>query len=108
MANDSLERQGAELVSMAEQIDPAHTQIKKSQHNLNLSEPRQRAIIQTMANTLIVITKYSCIDAINPNAKLLFGLSGLKSSVDALIEFIQLEGDGELIGDVPEYHAKIN
>ena len=32
----------------------------------------------------------------------------LKSSVDALIEFIQLEGDGELIGDVPAYHAKIN
>ena len=30
MVNDSLERQGAELVSMAEQIDPAHTQIKKA------------------------------------------------------------------------------
>ena len=27
MVNDSLERQGAELVSMAEQIDPAHSQI---------------------------------------------------------------------------------
>ena len=93
---------------MAEQIDPAHTQIKKSQHHLNLSEPRQRAIIQTMADALIVITKCSCIDAINPNAKLLFCLSGLKFSVHALIEFIQLEGDGELIGDVPAYHAKKN
>ena len=30
MVNDSLERQGAELVLMAEQIGPAHTQIKKS------------------------------------------------------------------------------
>jgi len=40
MVNDSLERQGAELVLIAEQIDPAHTQIKKSQHNFNLSEPR--------------------------------------------------------------------
>jgi hypothetical protein len=28
--NDSLERQGTELVSMAKQIDPAHTQIKKA------------------------------------------------------------------------------
>ena len=47
-----------------------------------------------MADALIVITKYSCIDAINPNAKLLFGLSGLKPSVHVLIKFIQLEGDG--------------
>ena len=30
MINDSLERQGTELVSMAEQTDPAHTQIKKT------------------------------------------------------------------------------
>ena len=93
---------------MAEQIDPAHTQIKKSQHNLNLSEPRKRAIIQNMADALIVITKYSCIHAINPNAKLLFRLSSLKSSVHALIEFIQVEGDGELIGDVPACHVKID
>ena len=101
MVNDSQERQGAELVLMAEQI-------KKSQHNLNLTEPRQRAIIQTMADALIVLAKYSCIDAINPNAKLLFGLYGLKSPGRALIEFIQLEDDGELKGDVPAYHAKIN
>ena len=108
MVNDSLERQGAELVLMAEQIYPAHTQIKKSQHNLNLTEPRQRAIIQTMADALIVLAKYSCIDAINPNAKLLFDLYGLKSPGRALIEFIQLEDDGELIGDFPAYHTKIN
>ena len=101
MVNDSQERQGAELVLMAEQI-------KKSQHNLNLTEPRQRAIIQTMADALIVLTKYNCIDAINLNAKLLFGLYGLKSPGRALIEIIQLEGDGELISDVPTYHAKIN
>ena len=61
-----------------------------------------------MADALIVLAKYSCIDAINPNAKLLFGLSGLKPFVHVLIKFIQLEGDGELIGDVPAYHAKIN
>ena len=61
-----------------------------------------------MADALIVLAKYSCIDAINPNAKLLFGLYGLKSPGRALIEIIQLEGDGELIGDVPAYHAKIN
>ena len=30
MVNDSLERQVAELVSMAKPIDPAHTQIKKA------------------------------------------------------------------------------
>jgi hypothetical protein len=101
MVNDSQERQGAELVLMAEQI-------KKSQHNLNFTEPRQRAIIQTMADALIVLTKYNCIDAINLNAKLLFGLSSLKSSVHALIKFIQVEGGGELIGDVPACHVKID
>ena len=101
MVNDSQERQGAELELMAEQI-------KKSQHNLNLTEPRQRAIIQTMADALIVLTKYNCIDAINLNAKLLFGLYGLKSPGRALIEIIQLEGDGELIGDVPACHVKID
>ena len=61
-----------------------------------------------MADALIVLTKYNCIDAININAKLLFGLYGLKSPGRALIEIIQIEGDGELIGDVPAYLAMIN
>jgi hypothetical protein len=61
-----------------------------------------------MADAYIVLAKYSCIGAINSNAKILFGLSSLKALYRELIEFIQLEGHGELIGRVPAYHAKIN
>ena len=61
-----------------------------------------------MADALIVLARYSCIDNINPNVKILFGPSSLKAPGRALVEFIQFEVDAELIGDVPAYLAMIN
>jgi len=108
MVNDSLERQGAELVHMAEQIDASHTALKLRDAALAKMEARQRAVLNTIADALVVVDKQGYIEILNPMTESVMGLAGEQAHGRALGELIQVEVEGELIGDIPAYLAAIH
>lgn len=107
MVNDSLERQGEDLVGMAEQIDANHTELQARDRALAVVEARQRAILNTMADALVVLDKKGSIEVLNPVAESLIGLDLRKVAGHPLGEFIQIEIDNELVGDIPAFFSAI-
>ena len=103
MVNDSLERQGAELAGMAEQIDAAHTELKIQRRALAISEARQRAILETMADGLVVIDARGYVENMNLIAEQMLGVNPGEAYERALVEFVQIEDGDQLVGDIPAY-----
>jgi len=103
MVNDTLERQGAELANMAEQIDATHGELEAKRQALAIAEARQRAILETMVDGLVVLDDRGRIETLNPNAEKMLGICAADVLGRALVEFVQIEDDDQLIGDIPAY-----
>jgi PAS domain S-box-containing protein len=103
MVNDSLERQGFELAGMAEQIDAAHTELKIKRQSLAIAEARQRAILETMADGLVVLDDRGYVETLNHNAEKMLGVDAGEALGRPLVEFVQIEDGDQLIGDIPAY-----
>jgi len=108
MVNDSLERQGSELAGMAEQIDAAHTELKIQRHALAISEARQRAILETMADALVVLDARGYVENMNRNAEQMLGVEPGEAYGRALVEFVQIEDEDQLVGDIPAYLSALH
>ncbi len=82
MAKEILERQGGELVEMAEDIERSRLDIARQKAEIEAIEARERAILDTMADALIVVTPDGEIECVNPVAERMFcfesgGMDGL-------------------------------
>ena len=76
MAKAILEQQGQELVAMAEDIDLARQRLAQQKRDLEIVESRERAILETMPEALLVVDLEGRIETINPKG---IGLLGLES-----------------------------
>jgi two-component system cell cycle sensor histidine kinase PleC len=73
MAKAILEQQGQELVAMAEDIDLARQELARQKRELEIVEGRERAILETMPEALLVVDDEGRIETINPKGARLFG-----------------------------------
>ncbi len=103
MVNDTLERQGYELAGMAEQIDAAHSELKTKRQALAIAEARQRTILETMADGLVVLDERGYVETLNPNAEAMLSVDAGEALGRPLVEFVQIEDDDQLVGDIPAY-----
>ncbi len=73
MAKVILEEQGRQLVEMAERNEEARKELARQKAEIEIIEARERAILETMADGLLVLNADGVIEAFNPSAENLFG-----------------------------------
>lgn len=108
LVNDSLERQGETLVAMAEQIDANHSELEERDRKLRKIEARQRAILNTMGEALVVLDYRGNIETLNSVAESILNLDSRVAINYPLVDFIQIEVENELIGDIPAYFSALH
>ncbi len=94
MAKDILERQGENLVTMAEDIDGARRELARQKAEIEAMEARERAILETMGDALIVASADGAIVQVNPTAEKMFGFPSEQMRGRSVDEILQIDYGG--------------